>query len=310
MPPRSPLPQREGLDASWIRTPDNVPGVSAPWATMRDFLDERLGAHADVGAGLASGLFVQADGRPWRGSEPYRGNAFVWFHRRRAPELVVPSPLVVLHADERLVVVDKPHYLATTPRGTHATESVVAKLRLMLGNGDLVPAHRLDRLTAGVLVLTADRRFRGSYAGLFASGAAIKTYEAIAGLDPALTFPRTLTGRIVKRRDSLQAELVEGEPNASTLVELVEARGAFGRYRLTPATGKTHQLRLQLASLGVPIVGDPLYPDVLDPDPADFSDPLRLVARRLEFADPVDGVPRAFESLTPLTWPDGAVVAD
>jgi tRNA pseudouridine32 synthase/23S rRNA pseudouridine746 synthase len=277
---------------------------------MRDFLEHRLGAHLDVDAHLASGRFVASDGRLWRGEEPYRGNTFVWFHRGRRPEPPVPTPLVVLHSDERIVVVDKPHFLATTPRGTHATESVVAKLRLLLGNGDLVPAHRLDRLTAGVLLLTTQRRYRAAYAGLFATGAAAKTYEAIAPFDPAQAFPHTLTGRVVKRRDRLQADLVEGEPNASTRVELIETRGGYARYRLTPATGKTHQLRLQLADLGLGIVGDPLYPQVRDVDPDDFTEPLRLVARRLEFTDPVDGSRRDYASRTPLTWPDGTVVAD
>ena len=118
------------------------------------------------------------------------------------------------------------------------------------------------------------------YAGVFAARTAEKTYEAIARHDAALGFPRTETGRIVKDRGSLQAELVAGPPNAETRIELLETRGGLGRYRLRPTTGKTHQLRLQLSALGIPIVGDPLYPQVLDVDPDDFSTPLRLVARQ------------------------------
>ncbi len=304
MPPRSPLPRRNALDASWVRTPDNVPGSVPPWGTMGEFLDHRLGAHLDVAGMLTGGCFVDAAGRPWLGTEHYRGNAFVWFHRERAPEREVPFPLTVLHADGRIVVVDKPHFLATTPRGTHVTQSVVSILRQRLGLPDLVPAHRLDRLTAGVLLLTVDRSDRGAYAGVFAARTAEKTYEAIARHDAALGFPRTETGRIVKDRGSLQAELVAGPPNAETRIELLETRGGLGRYRLRPTTGKTHQLRLQLSALGIPIVGDPLYPQVLDVDPDDFSTPLRLVARRLAFVDPVDGRSREFISGVPLEWPD------
>ncbi len=303
MPPRSPLPRRHGLDASWVRTPDNVPGRLAPWATMGEFLEHRLGAHLAVADLLAAGAFVDQAGRPWRGSEPYRGNTFVWFHRPLREEAAVPFPLVVLHSDERIVVVDKPPFLATTPRGTHVRESVVSRLRLSLGLDELVPAHRLDRLTAGVLVLTTERRWRGAYAGVFAGGAASKTYEAIAGFDEGLRLPRVERVRMVKERGRLQAEIVPGEPNAETLVELVESRGSHALYRLTPRTGKTHQLRLQLAALGIPIVGDPLYPEVLDVGVDDFSSPLGLVARRLEFTDPVDGTHRRFTSAHVLTWP-------
>ncbi len=269
---------------------------------MREFLLGRLAAHAPVDPMLEEGAFVDADGRPWRGSEAYRPNAFVWFHRPLSAEPVVPFPLVVLHADERIVVVDKPHFLATTPRGTHVSESVVAKLRERF-DLDLAPAHRLDRLTAGVLVLTVERRWRAAYAGLFATGTARKTYEAIAPYDPSLEFPRILEGRIEKDRGRLQARLVAGEPNARTRVELVEARGEHALYRLFPETGKTHQLRLQLCELGLPIVGDPLYPVVRDVAPDDFGDPLLLVARRLEFIDPIDGTPRAFDSAARLAWP-------
>ena len=97
--------------------------------------------------------------------------------------------------------------------------------------------------------------------------------------------------------------MVEGEPNADTLIELVERRGGHARYRLTPRTGRTHQLRLQLAARGLPIVGDPLYPRVLDVAPDDFTTPLQLVARRLGFRDPVDGTEREYTSRRLLDWP-------
>lgn len=306
MPPRSPLPQRDGLNAAWVRTPDRVPGVEAPWSTMRDFLVSRLPAAVPVDERLRAGEFVDQAGRPWSGDEPYRPNAFVWFHRPRRPEPVVPFPIDVLYADERIVVVDKPHFLATTPNGTHVTETVVTRLRHSLRLPELAPAHRLDRLTAGVLVLTVQRAHRGPYAALFQSRSVEKTYEALAAYDPSLELPRRVVGRIEKRRGHLQAETVDGEPNAETLVELVERRDPWARYRLTPRTGKTHQLRLHLAALGVPIVGDSLYPVVRDVADDDFSTPLQLVARRLAFLDPIDETPREYVSRFALTWPETA----
>ncbi len=306
MPPRSPLPQRYGLDAAWLRTPDNDPAGPARWATMRDFLVERLPATAPVEEMLRTGDFVDKAGHPWTGDEPYRPNSFVWFHRALAAEPAVPFDVEVLAADERVVVVDKPHFLATTPRGTHVAESVLVRLRESLGLPELAAAHRLDRLTAGVLVLTKERRYRAAYAGVFQTGDVHKSYEALAPLDPTLEFPRRIANRIEKRRGSLQAEVVDGEPNAETLVELVETRGNYGRYRLTPTTGKTHQLRVQLAALGLPILGDPLYPAILDVESDDFTTPLQLVARRLRFTDPIDQTPRDYASRFALGWPEGA----
>jgi tRNA pseudouridine32 synthase/23S rRNA pseudouridine746 synthase len=271
---------------------------------MRDFLMDRLPARAMVADMLDAGEFVDQAGRALNGDEPYQSHVFVWFHRALAPETPVPFPIEVLEVNERFVVVDKPHFLATTPRGAHVQETALVKLRLLLDLPELAPAHRLDRLTAGVLVFTTRREYRGAYAGVFQQGGAHKTYEALAPFDQALEFPRLLIGRIEKRRDSLQAELVEGEPNAATLVEIAEVRGAYARYRLTPTTGKTHQLRVQMASLGLPIVGDSLYPTVMDVAPDDFSAPLQLIARRLRFADPLDQTPRDYSSRFAVEWPD------
>lgn len=300
---RSPLPQHDGLDASWVRTPSPVRGEAPPWRTVGEFLVDRLPAHAEVAARLGNGEFVDDAGRPLTGDEPYRAQSFVWFHRPLPAEVAVPFPLPVLERTENLVVVDKPHFLATTPRGAHVRETALVRLRVELDLPELAPAHRLDRLTAGVLVFTTHAACRGTYAGVFQSGGASKTYEAIGRFDPALTFPLRLVGRIEKQRGSLQAALVAGPPNAETLVDVMEVRGELARYRLSPATGKTHQLRLQMADAGLPLVGDPLYPRIVPTDPADFSEPLRLVARRLRFMDPLDGMARDYVSARELEWP-------
>ncbi len=102
----------------------------------------------------------------------------------------------------------------------------------------------------------------------------------------------------------ITAQEVPGEPNAETRVELVEHRDGLGRYRLVPMTGRTHQLRLHLAGLGIPILGDGFYPVLRDRPLDDFSDPLQLLARVLEFTDPVSGERRRFESRLRLAaWP-------
>lgn len=302
MPPRSPLPQRHGLDAAWLRTPRIGPEEISPWATMRDFLMDRLPQPALISEMLTAGEFVNHAGHPWHGDEPFQSHAYVWFHRPLAPEVPVPFPIEVLEVNDRFVVADKPHFMATTPRGIHVQETALVKLRLQLDLPELTPAHRLDRLTAGVLVFTTRREFRGAYAGVFQGRKALKTYDTLAPFDPTLEFPRRLIGRIEKSRDSLQAQLVPGEPNAETHVEIIETRGDLAHYRLTPVTGKTHQLRVQMADLGLPIVGDWLYPTIRKVDPADFSRPLQLIARHLSFVDPIDRTPREYESRHSLVW--------
>ncbi|MFG3033190.1 RluA family pseudouridine synthase [Streptomyces sp. NPDC048253] len=294
-PPPSPLPQRDGIDPVRVRLPGE-----GTWATVREHLVERLGAARAgvVDAMLEAGLVVGADGRPVAPGAAYVPGMFVWYHRELPPEVPVPFPLEIVHRDEHIVVVDKPHFLATTPRGSHVTESALARLRRELDLPALGAAHRLDRLTAGLVLFTVRPDERGAYQSLFRDRLVRKVYEAVAPYDPELTLPRTVRSRIVKERGILAAYEVAGEPNAVSRVELVEhgARG-LGRYRLLPATGQTHQLRVHMSTLGVPILGDPLYPEVAAPVPAgDFRRPLQLLARELEFTDPVTGTEHRLRS--------------
>jgi tRNA pseudouridine32 synthase/23S rRNA pseudouridine746 synthase len=222
-----------------------------------------------------------------------RPGAVVYLYRELPDEVPVPFDIDVLYRDDDIVVADKPHFLATMPRGRHVVQTALVRLRRQLGLDELSPAHRLDRLTAGVLLFTARREVRGAYQAMFARGAVRKTYLARAAVRPGLALPREVRSRIIKRRSVFQAVEEAGEPNAETLVELLAPDGL---YRLTPRTGRTHQLRVHMASLGIPISGDPLYPKVIDIDDADFWTPLQLLAQRIEFDDPRSGVRREFVS--------------
>ncbi|PZG81920.1 pseudouridylate synthase, partial [Streptomyces sp. NTH33] len=251
-----------------------------------------------IEAMLGAGLIVGADGRPVEPDAPYEPGMYVWFHRELPDEVPVPFPLRVAHRDEHLVVVDKPHFLATTPRGSHVAETALARLRRELDIPELTAAHRLDRLTAGLVLFTVRPEERGAYQTLFRDRRVRKEYEAVASYDPSLALPLTVRSRIVKERGVQAAREVAGEPNAVTRVELAEHRAdGLARYRLLPGTGQTHQLRVHMSALGVPILGDPLYPVVTGPVPAgDFRRPLQLLARTLEFTDPVTGAERRFTS--------------
>ncbi|MEV1041857.1 pseudouridine synthase [Streptomyces sp. NPDC050204] len=304
-PPAAPLPQRDGIDPVRLRLPEDPDGS---WPTVRDHLlarfAEAIGARR-VDAMLAEGGFVSVRG-PVSAEEPYAAGRYIWFHRDFAPEEPVPFPVGVVHHDEHLVVADKPHFLATTPRGRHITETAVARLRRELELPALQPAHRLDRLTAGLVLFVVRPGERGAYQTMFRDRLVRKEYEAVAPYDPARAFPRTVRSRIVKERGVVAAREEPGEPNSESRIELLEHREGLGRYRLLPATGRTHQLRVHMNGLGLPIVHDPLYPVVeAEGAPDDFSRPLQLLARVLEFTDPVTGEPRRFESGLRLSaWPD------
>jgi tRNA pseudouridine32 synthase / 23S rRNA pseudouridine746 synthase len=285
----APLPPRDGLGPARLR----VRG-----GTLVDELLTRFGP--DVAAKAIAGEVVDQRGAVLDAAAVLPAGASVYLYRDLPDEVPVPFDIPVLYRDEDIVVVDKPHFLATMPRGRHVVQTALVRLRRELGLPELSPAHRLDRLTAGVLLFTTRRELRGAYQTLFARGEVHKMYVASAAVNPDVALPRVVRSRIVKRRSHLQAVEEAGESNAETLVELLSQDGL---YRLTPRTGRTHQLRVHMASLGIAIYGDPLYPNVIDVASNDFSTPLQLLAQRIEFDDPLTGARRRFVSARRLDRP-------
>lgn len=261
---------------------------------VHDELQRRFG----LGAKVLAGEVVLSDGAPVDAATTLPAGAHVYFYRDLVDEVEVPFDIPVLYRDDDIVVVDKPHFLATMPRGGHVAQTALVRLRRELDLPELSPAHRLDRLTAGVLLFTARREVRGRYQRLFAEGRTRKTYLARADGAATVPLPATLRSRIIKNRGQLQAIEEPGEPNAETYIEEL----GEGLYRLSPRTGRTHQLRVHMASIGLPIVGDSLYPNVLDVAPDDFENPLQLLAQRLEFTDPITGEVRQFVSSRAMVY--------
>ncbi|MEV6222936.1 RluA family pseudouridine synthase [Nocardia fluminea] len=306
-----PLPKRHGLDPARLRLPED-----GQWATVRDHLVERLPRvdPARIDAMLVAGEIVDLAG-PLAPDAPFVPGGAVWFHRDLPVETEVPFEIGIVHRDDDILVIDKPHFLATIPRGQHILQTALVRLRNELDLPDLIPAHRLDRATAGLLLFVVNPARRGAYQTMFHRKTVRKEYEAIAPYDPELALPRTVRSRIIKEKQVLAAFEVAGEPNAETEVELVEHRDGLGRYRLRPHTGRTHQLRLHMNGLGVPILGDDFYPVITDKPVDDYTRPLQLLAASLEFTDPVSGAPRRFETRRELqAWTDmagwsGAAVA-
>jgi tRNA pseudouridine32 synthase/23S rRNA pseudouridine746 synthase len=304
----APLPPRDGLGPARIRlrgapegssgggttrwrgtTGEMIPATEEMVSVLAE-LTARFGAAAVVK--VSAGEVVDADGVVVDNTTVLPAGASVYLYRELPDEVPVPFGIPVIHRDDDIVVVDKPHFLATMPRGGHVAQTALVRLRRELDLPELSPAHRLDRLTAGLLMFTTRRDLRGRYQTLFSRRMVHKTYKARAAADVQVALPTVLRSRIVKYRGRLQAVEEPGEPNAETLIE----RAGPGLYRLTPRTGRTHQLRLHMASLGLPILGDPLYPRVVDVAPEDFSAPLQLLADSLEFDDPITGRRRRFVS--------------
>ncbi|MFI6156795.1 pseudouridine synthase [Kitasatospora sp. NPDC051170] len=300
--PASPLPQRNGVDPVHLRLP-----LEGPWPTVRAYLVERLAAVGAerVDAALRGREIVGEEG-PVGPEEPFRPGAHLWFYRDHPEEVHVPFELVVLHRDEHLVVVDKPHFLATTPRGRHVIETALSRLRHSLELPALSPAHRLDRLTAGLAMFVVRPEDRGAYQTLFRDRLIRKEYRAVAAHDPAVELPRTVRSHIVKERGVIAARELDAPPNSESRIDLLEHREGLGHYRLRPLSGRTHQLRLHMSGLGLPILGDPVYPVVLpEPAPDDFRRPLQLLASSVEFTDPLTGREQRFETRRTLrAWTD------
>lgn len=297
------LPIRDGLNPTRIVLPHD--GASrAQFATAYSYLVHRFPDDVDrLAAKVAAGEVVDGAGHPITAQSPYVPRGFLFLYRDVLDEPEVPFEVRVLYRDANIVVVDKPHFLATTPRGAYVTRSVVVRLRKELGIDTLSPAHRLDRVTAGVLLLTIRPEARGAYQGLFERREVRKVYEAVAPLRVDLDLPIVVRSRIVKERGIRAAREVPGPDNAESRIDLLDtdAERGLGRYRLEPHTGRTHQLRLHMARLGVPIRHDNFYPVPYDVDPQDYSAPLQLVARSIEFTDPLTGRPQRFSTDRCLT---------
>ena len=281
----APLPDRDGLGPARVRLRGGE--VLAELA-------DRFGP--DAHAKVLGGEVVCADGTVVDATTELPPGSHVYLYRDPPVEVPVPFDIPVLYRDDDIVVVDKPHFLATMPRGRHVVQTALVRLRRELELPELSPAHRLDRLTAGVLLFTARRELRGRYQTLFAHREVHKTYLAVAQQVPP-EVPAVVRSRIVKQRGVLQALELPGEPNAETAI----CHLGGNRFRLTPLTGRTHQLRVHMNAVGAPIVNDPWYPVVKDVAAQDFTAPLQLLAHTLEFDDPISGQRRRFVSGRALT---------
>ena len=248
-----------------------------------------------------SGLISLERGEPLKHDSPYLAGQTILYYRQVENEPIIPFEPNILHLDEHLLVVDKPHFLPVTPSGHYVSQTLLAKLRnhpdlQQLAVNDISPLHRLDKDTAGVMLLSVNPSSRAYYHALFADRHIHKTYHAIAPTRSDLCYPFHIHSRLERGEPFFLTKTVAGEPNAHTMIELIENNGAFSLYGLTPVTGKKHQLRVHMASLGMPLLNDNFYPTVKTQGTTDFAKPLKLLAKSIAFIDPLTNELRDFNS--------------
>lgn len=292
------LPTRDGVSPSCVGLP------AGHWPTITDFLVERFPAIARTVwlQRMHDELVVDEFGEKVSAERPYRGHMRVYYYRALGEETRIPFDETVLYQDEHLVVADKPHFLPVTPSGHYLQETLLVRLKNRLGMADLIPVHRIDRETAGLVLFCVQPAERDAYQALFRRHEVTKHYQAVAPWRGDIGFPLTRESRIIEDQPFFRQREVPGEPNSRTLVDVIEVTGKTALYALSPVTGKKHQLRVHMNALGLPLVNDRMYPPVPHTPDDDYRHPLQLLAKSISFTDPVTGQARHFESRLTLAF--------
>lgn len=282
-----------------------LPDLEAPFPTVLDFLSHRF---PKIGRGvwetrIAEGKVLDQDRAPITPVTPYRPRQRIFYFREVEQERAIPFREEILFRNDQFLVACKPHFLPVTPGGAYVEQCLLHRLRQRTGIDHLAPLHRLDRHTAGLVLLSVNPETRGIYGGLFRSGSIEKRYRAVsAGPPPRGEREWLVENRLSPAEEWFRMRVAPGAPNARSRIRLLEVKDGLCRFELAPLTGKTHQLRLHMSGLGYGILNDRLYPELLEQRQDDFDKPLQLLAKSLEFTDPISGKRFEFESPRTLLW--------
>ena len=285
-------PPRDGVGASRVQV------LLGEWRSALAFLcaqfpavNERIWISR-----FARGLVLDTSGTPLLPDSACKNGERIYYYRELEQETEIPFYETVLYQDAHILVADKPHFLPVIPSGKFVQQSLLVRLKKKTGLDALSPVHRIDKDTAGLVLFSINPATRDAYQSLFRTRSVKKTYHAIAPLLLNQQWPLCYRSRLVEDAQFFRTQEVSGEANSETHIDMLESKGEMALYRLQPVTGRKHQLRVNMASLGVAIKNDPLYPQVKFVANDDFSTPLQLLAQSLDFIDPLDGSARHFES--------------
>lgn len=293
---------REGISASKVFLPEG------PYETILDFLEIRFprGTRSGWTARMLAGRVLNQFGKPILPSAVYTPRQILFYYRELKEESKIPFKENIIYEDEWIVVVDKPHFLPVTPIGPYLQETLLVRLRNRLKEVHLSAVHRLDLETSGLVLFTKQVQTRDLYSALFRKRQVKKIYWAIAPFTKNYDWPITHFSRIVPSQQFMQMCEEPGTPNSITNIRLLEKLEDWSLYELEPITGKKHQLRVHMNSLGIPIKNDQIYPKLIDyvpPKQRKYDLPLQLLAKELRFIDPMSGKAHRFESQFHLNWP-------
>lgn len=293
------IPTRRGVGPTCVFLP------AGSWSTVLDFLTERMPhiSRQTWAERLRSQSVLNAEGLPVSLTQTYTPNTRVFYYRHIEDEPQLPERADIVFEDDHLLVADKPHFMPVTPAGRYVQQSLLVQMKTQTGCDELVPLHRIDRETAGLVLLGKRPVDRDAYHALFRQQQIHKNYHAVAPFRTDLTWPRTHTSCLVAGQPFYRMQEVPGDANSETRINLLRTDGCRALYQLEPVTGKRHQLRVHMLALGLPLEGDLLYPEVRhEPDaPGDVTQALQLLAQRIAFTDPVTGAKRVFESKRSLS---------
>ncbi len=289
-----PIPTRNGVGPSCVSLP------AGPWLTVLDFLVERMPdiSRQEWTERLQVRSVLNEQGEPIQAAQAFTPHTRIFYYRHVPNEAKLPFEASIVYEDERLLVADKPHFMPVTPAGRYVQQSLLVQLKNRTGCDELVPLHRIDRETAGLVLFGKRPNERDAYHALFRNQQIHKTYHAVAPYRAEMSWPKVHKSRLVNGEPFFRMQEVPGLANSETRISLLRYEDASGLYQLEPVSGKRHQLRVHMMALGLPLLGDLFYPQVLraPDDPEDFSQPLQLLAKRISFVDPMTGIEKAFES--------------
>jgi len=246
---------------------------------------------------IADGKVHRHDGSLITAQSPFKPQQRIYYYREVENEPSIPFKETILFQDKHILVAYKPHFLAVTPGGIYVNECLQNRLRRSTGLETLQTLHRLDRVTAGLVMFSVNPDTRHYYHGLFETRKIRKRYQAIAQINHADNLEGQkweVKNRIVRSEPRFRMHVTDGKSNSHSLIRCVRQSTHKALFELNPITGKTHQLRVHMQTLGYPILNDKYYPQLQPQSADDYSAPLQLLAKELEFIDPVTQHPRHF----------------